>query len=74
MEKNLLIALTQEICTTSPEINIILDENNSKIIVYSGSPLGKAKLFFFNDFLYAGIIEYKSERYVLTSEIVHQIY
>lgn len=74
MEKDLLIAFTQEICITSPEIDIIIDESDSKTIIYSDSPLGKAKLFFFNDFLYAGIIDYKGEGYILTGEIVHQIY
>lgn len=74
MEKGLFIALAWEIKMSSSKYQVITNEDGFKAIAFSGSSLGKAKLFFFEDILYAGSMEYKGERYDLNGEIVHQIY
>lgn len=74
MEKDLFIALAWEIKESSPNRQVVTHDEDFKTITFSGSPLGKAKLFFFDDTLYAGIMEYRGEGYDLNGEVVRQIY
>lgn len=74
MEKGLFIALAWEIKESSTIRKAILSEDGFKVISFSGSPLGWAKLFFFEDIIYSGKMEYKGEGYELNGNMADRIY